>query len=132
MFVRSSNSRSHPIAFGCGLEVQIGWLALIDQALDEIAAVVRRMPLQPSEEFVILQIKEKYAELRIYTHGANNEIESIIKRAEELSRKTCEMCGAFGMTRKFSGWFHVLCARCARGFEKRRGVGGDIVWPSIS
>lgn len=58
-----------------------------------------------------VQIKEKFGELRVYMSYYNEEIEKFINEAEELSRKTCERCGAPG-EQKGGGWIVTLCDEC--------------------
>lgn len=106
----------HRIELGYGLEVGRGWLPLIDQALTRIGAEVQRMGEVERGRFALLQIKEKYGELRVYKRGANEPIKQIIGEAVELSRRTCEECGAYGLLHAFGGyvqWFWTLCDKCA-------------------
>ena len=42
---------------------------------------------------------------------ASEEVRKIIGRAEELSRVTCEYCGAPGLPRG-GGWIKTLCDNC--------------------
>lgn len=46
-----------------------------------------------SDEYYILQIKEKYNSLRWYANGTTEEIEKIISKYSDLCRKTCARCG---------------------------------------
>lgn len=62
------------------------------------------------------QVKEKYGGLRFYMTSINNEIESLIADATELSYKTCESCGKPGKVRKGS-WIRTECDEC----HKSRG-----------
>jgi hypothetical protein len=116
----------HRIELGHGLEVGRGWLPLIDQALTRIGAEVQRMG-EVERRFALLQIKEKYGELRVYKRGANERIKQIIGETVELSRRTCEECGAYGLLYAFGGyvqWFWTLCDRCAsrRAVERNMSV----------
>ena len=64
-------------------------------------------------EFV--QVKEKFASIRVYTDGANDDIMGAINFAEYLSGSICEECGIFhsnGIT-TIKGWQSSLCAHCA-------------------
>lgn len=60
------------------------------------------------------QIKEKFGELRVYTGGITPEGRQAIRDAEELSYRTCEICGAPGAPRQ-GGWIQTLCDKCAKG-----------------
>jgi hypothetical protein len=58
------------------------------------------------------QVKEKFAQLCIYTNGADDHISGIIRMAEAISACTCEDCGFPGKVRK-GGWIRTLCDTCA-------------------
>lgn len=117
----------------------LGWDEILAQALHRLRelAVARRALLS------ITQIKQKWAELRIYIrvegeptefrldlHSASgavslrtknaepgsvtDEAMDIIDRATELSRRTCEICGEAGQARA-GHWYRVLCDRHTAG-----------------
>ena len=54
------------------------------------------------------QIKEKYGTLRVYFSGGDEYVEGLVSMAEEISGKTCEVCGNKGESTK-GGWISVLC-----------------------
>lgn len=61
-----------------------------------------------------IQIKEKFAELRVYTTSTTNEeARAIIRCAEEKSRVTCEQCGGKGSMHTRGSWYRTLCSSCA-------------------
>jgi len=58
------------------------------------------------------QVKEKFGGLRFYITGGNEYIDGMIRFAEEMSYKTCELCGStekIGYTR---GWIITVCKKC--------------------
>lgn len=60
----------------------------------------------------ITQAKEKYGELRIYFdpgQADTDALEEMIDRAEEESRRTCEMCGKLGHLMVKGIWYKTLC-----------------------
>lgn len=57
------------------------------------------------------QVKEKFGTLRYYMTFYNEDVEMEISKAEKLSSKTCESCGAPGKTRD-GGWIRTLCDTC--------------------
>jgi len=65
------------------------------------------------DEFRIVQIKEKFGELRFYTNWTTNEIEAIINKYTELSRKTCINCGK-PATVITTGWISPFCNDCIK------------------
>ncbi len=64
----------------------------------------------------ILQIKEKYGELRIYDNGhrEGSRIPDILSKYESISGKTCIHCGA-PSTHMTTGWYLPVCNRCCPG-----------------
>lgn len=76
-------------------------------------------------DFTVLQIKEKYGALRMYWHWVDrdytddeakdlntlcSEIEMIISKYEQISEKTCVVCG--GTATKFTtGWVLPVCEK---------------------
>ena len=54
------------------------------------------------------QLKSKWGGLRIYFSGGDDYIDGIVAMAEEMSYKTCEICGNKGYPNKF-GWITTLC-----------------------
>lgn len=112
----------------------VGWDLILGQALSELHGLAERRRVQVS----IAQIKEKFAELRIYFRLAGEpdqihfdivgsddrvvsgrsprassdsvraEAMSIVNRASEKSRSACQVCGQPGSVRP-GGWLRVLC-----------------------
>lgn len=64
----------------------------------------------------VVQVKQKFGSLRLYTNQYTPEIERIVKDAEEQCRHTCERCGSKdGSVERFSGtagWILNLCKPC--------------------
>ena len=59
-----------------------------------------------------VQVKEKFGGLCFYIYGDDDEfINGAIDLAENLSYKTCEMCGAPGATND-GGWRKTRCDNC--------------------
>lgn len=63
------------------------------------------------DTFEILQIKEKYAALRIYAAGYGKHVKEIIAKYEELSKYICGNCGK-PATKITRGWYYPLCNDC--------------------
>lgn len=96
-----------------GIECGSGWFSIIDSFLEKISKL-KDIP----ENFEILQIKEKYATLRIHTNmPLTDEIYKIIDEAENCSAKTCEICGKSGTLHKRGGWVKTLCKAHAKEHE---------------
>lgn len=57
----------------------------------------------------IIQVKEKYGGLRIYTEYYMKEIEDVIREVGEESFTVCEECGNTGTLVKRNGWYRTRC-----------------------
>lgn len=57
---------------------------------------------------VIEQIKEKFGGLRFYVRNSTDEVGHYISFAEQMSYKTCEICGNPG-ERRSGNWIKTLC-----------------------
>ena len=70
----------------------------------------------------VAQIKSKWAELRWYDDGAPSsiyrELQDVIDKYTELSRKTCIYCGC-PATKLSCGWIDPFCDNCAGKLSDR-------------
>jgi hypothetical protein len=60
----------------------------------------------------IIQVKEKWGGLRIYTEHMHEVLDKIIQDAERESFTVCEDCGNPATLRKKGYWFKTLCKAC--------------------
>jgi len=90
-------------------ETPDGWIPIIKEMFEELKK------LNPPKDFQILQIKEKFGGLRVYTSSYTDEIEKIIEEAEEKASKTCQSCGKpnASLTNLY-GWYTTLCPDCEK------------------
>ena len=100
-------------AFGC--ECGNGWFDLIYDLSKNISKLIDELPLGQQEHCHVDQIKEKFGGLRFYMRSSTDEMEKLIAQAEDLSYKTCEVCGKPGQLRDDSYWYSTRCDEC---FEK--------------
>lgn len=56
----------------------------------------------------IIQVKEKWGGLRIYTDVIHDGLDEKIREVEKRSFKICETCGKPGVLRG-GGWYRTLC-----------------------
>jgi hypothetical protein len=59
---------------------------------------------------IVIQVKEKYGGLRFYVNGATDEQYALIRFAESMSYRTCEVCGDRGRSNS-GGWITVRCKK---------------------
>jgi hypothetical protein len=64
----------------------------------------------------IVQVKEKWGGLRIYTDVVHDGLDAKIRDVEKRSFTMCEVCGKPGFLRK-GGWYRTLCDEHAEGRE---------------
>lgn len=58
-----------------------------------------------------VQVKEKFGGLRFYMTSETTEMSDFIRVAENISYKTCEICGKDGEPSE-AGWITTLCENC--------------------
>ena len=80
--------------------VGVGWAPLINEVFDKLETI--------KGQIKIIQVKEKWGGLRIYTDYANEELDTVIRSAEERSYEICEVSGKPGKLRNCNGWYRVL------------------------
>lgn len=88
------------------------------QMCKEIKAELKK--IKYLRKYRIMQIKEKFGSLRWYDAGNNAEIQNIINKYEEISARTCIICGkpAEYISR---GWISPYCENCIdKNFEHDR------------
>lgn len=111
-----------PDGWGCWISCSKGWYPIIielDRALTEI---------DPAYE--LHQAKEKFGGLRYYfrtrIEGAREQMNALIRAAEEQAAATCELCGEPGVRHSNGrGWIMTLCPACAT--ERGYGRIGELV-----
>lgn len=87
-----------------------GWRKAYGEALcEELAAELRR--IGKLDEYIVLQIKEKFGALRWYGNIRTPEIKTILQRYEDLTRFTCIKCGV-PATRVTIAWICPYCENC--------------------
>lgn len=99
-----------PICFG--IECGDGWYNLIYALCSQIASELKGS--QKDTKVQIIQVKEKFGGLRFYTSGATSEIHGMIRTAEAMSYKICDVCGNKGETRNHKGWYETTCEKHKR------------------
>lgn len=111
-------------------DLPIGWYDIGAQMCDELMAALGKY----ADDFLILQMKEKYNEIRLYWRWADREytkeenaemrvirynIDEIIEKYEEISYNTCTACGKPATKWTKHGWFASFCGNCYERMNKR-------------
>jgi len=90
-----------------------GWFQLIYDLSAKLEKLILQIPEPERELYCAAQCKEKFGGLRFYMDGATDEMQALIREAENLSWHICEECGAKG-ERRGGGWIKVLCDEHAK------------------
>jgi hypothetical protein len=99
-------------------EVGDGWRNVVETAVCRIAEAVAAAP---PASVKIVQLKEKFATLRLYWHGESlsrdteNAVADAVALAEARSACTCEICGDAGVLHRAGGQLLTACAAHAVG-----------------
>ena len=95
-------------------EVRAGWLPIVYEFLEGVATLKRKENFDLS----IHQIKQKFAEMRIYygvqhcSEETMKEIDILVEEANKTACVTCETCGAPAKRVSDGYWLAVLCDTC--------------------
>lgn len=82
------------------LNIGPGWRPIVEPVLEDIARKGAN----------ILQVKEKFGGLRIYTHGGDYEaVQDMVRGAESAVSHICEECGKVGSLVNRDGWWITAC-----------------------
>lgn len=90
-------------------QVGPGWTPLIQRVFTAREAI--------GTPVGIIQVKEKFGGLRIYTEYHHDELEAIIVEVGKESFHICEECGAEGMLRKKNSVYFTACTFHADGAD---------------
>ena len=94
-------------------DIPDGWkIAFGDMLLKELGAELKRCNFL--DKYRIVQIKEKYGELRLYDNGVPRgcNVWNIIEDYSALSRNICISCGKPDVPHTVDGWIMPLCKKC--------------------
>lgn len=89
--------------------MDIGWRKAFGiQMCKEIRAALLKHGWKCLFKYRITQIKEKYGTLRWYDLNSTQEIQDIINKYEDISYRTCVVCGK-PATKISTGWICPYC-----------------------
>jgi len=81
------------------IDCQSGWYQLIDVLCGILTDYVANVPEELQPDLYLVQLKEKFGGLRAYANETTEYMRGAIAVAENLSFRTCEVCGQAGETR---------------------------------
>jgi len=93
--------------------VGAGWSGMVEMAF----------AMKP-ENVKIVQVKEKFGGLRIYTSPYVPEYERFLSLLTRLASVTCEWCGQRGSMDQRYGWLLTLCEQCKRKRKRDKDKAG--------
>ncbi|GAA4363017.1 hypothetical protein [Nocardioides caricicola] len=105
-----------------------GWWPILARLAGDLSEIAPAWSLQTA--------KQKFAELRLYVNPGTDDADVVrrfkarIENAEREAARTCERCGASGITRRSdSGYLQVRCRDCATSDSSHKwlAVGGLLV-----
>lgn len=128
IFYKGIDSNKTVTCMYLGIECHNGWYDLLDALCFNIQEHcnnenLRYIPETDKYEFVVegdsnyvqviaAQVKEKMGTLRFYVDGGDKTTEGMIRMAESMSSRLCELCGSPATTNRNSGWLHTTCTAC--------------------
>lgn len=98
--------------FACG----DGWYEVVYALSEQLEAYGQTHA--EAADLLVLQVKQKFGELRFYVQPRLPVVEAMIEIARERSRRTCEFTGQPGVRCSREGYYLTLCLEKAqeRGF----------------
>ena len=112
-----------------GFECDDGWFRLIlwlsrylQDYIDQQNKWSEKYPDQylPVKQIKVVQVKEKFAGLRLYIDGRDAYIDGVVALAESLSYSICEQCGSNeNVDQNKKGWSITLCEKCRKIIDKK-------------
>ena len=95
---------------GLSFDVGAGWFDLLYRFSCDVQKLMDQ-GLQ-SNDLSIVQVKSKFASLRVYTCGNQDAFDELLDKYVEESERTCEYCGDPGSPKTKKGWLYVVCQKC--------------------
>ena len=100
-----------------------GWYNIIADTSMLINQSLTFLPEELQNQIKMVQVKEKFGTLRIYTNHTTPYISGVIDCAELFSSRVCEFCGEVGTLRLVKGYYFT---GCQKHLEEQREIRRDI------
>lgn len=129
IFINRYSSIKHS-AMGFGFDIGDGWFWLLDQLCYTIQSYIDnnnkfRDDDKKIHQVVARQIKEKYGTLDFYYDGGDDNIDGMVRFAENMSASICERCGSTENVGATSGWIYIICKKC---YDKSTSETKNLTW----
>lgn len=94
-----------------------GWLKAFGMnMIKDMQEHINTLLKETQQALYIVDIKEKYGYLRVYLSGYTEELRKIIRKYEEVSKRTCIKCGKRA-TKISTGWICPWCDECIKSMS---------------
>lgn len=92
------------------IECDDGWADILYNMLAKLKELdIGFSALQIKEKFATLRVYYRYDDSKEYPDDIGEKLKNIINEAEKASGETCEICGKPGCLRERFGWITTLC-----------------------
>lgn len=88
----------------------------------ELADITQKIEVFKTKGPKIVQVKEKFGELRVYGSSIPDDMRAAISMASRISLKTCEECGSRGRLVRMESLYQTLCETHALQFARGRKI----------
>ena len=106
-----------------GFRCDDGWCGIIYKLFERLEPAVATLG-DDGLPFEVLQVKEKFGDLRFYVNRSNDAIKAAIASACQLSLRTCEKCGNPSSLEEHTDEFsNTRCSSCKESAQGRLGSG---------
>lgn len=127
---RNKSPKESLMAFG--FEHDNGWFWILDNLCGSIQNHIDNMNdysinNKTIPQVIASQVKEKFGVLNFYYSGGDDIIDGMVFLAENLSSKTCEICGTMKNVGKTSGWVVTCCEDCYKTNNRL----SNMVWEKL-
>jgi hypothetical protein len=99
----------------CEVSIDKGWRDLVYNLSEKLEKEILNLPEEERYKHYAQQVKEKFRGLRFYIskYDFSKNSAQFIQEAEELSYKTCELCGSLeGEEYAPKYWIRTICHKC--------------------
>lgn len=113
------NQRQLDLAAANKMDEMHDWMRT---AYEKGELVIKKIP-----DVTVVEVKEKFGELRFSVKGADEQVHGMINMANSMSSTICEECGKPGkLSNTNSGWIRVLCKEHSTKPEQALAIKSNI------